>query len=63
LLRFTGSGWAGSKDDRKSISGFVFHLGSEAVSWSSKKQASTALSSSEAEYIAASSAACQAIWM
>ena len=41
----------------------MFNLGSEAVSWSSKKQANMALSYSEAEYIVASSVACQAIWM
>lgn len=34
-----------------------------AISWSSKKQATEPLSSSEGEYVAATSAACQAIWM
>ncbi|GKV36358.1 hypothetical protein SLEP1_g44499 [Rubroshorea leprosula] len=63
FLGFTDSDWAGSVDDRKSTSGYIFNLGSGAVSWSSKKQECTALSSSEAEYVAASSAACQAIWM
>ena len=41
----------------------MFHLGSGAVTWSSKKQATTALSSSEAEYVAATSAACQGVWL
>ncbi|KAJ8899855.1 hypothetical protein K2173_019558 [Erythroxylum novogranatense] len=63
LIGFTDSDWAGSLDDRKSTSGSVFSLGSGAISWSSKKQATTALSSSEAEYVAASSAACQAAWL
>ncbi|GKV47717.1 hypothetical protein SLEP1_g54586 [Rubroshorea leprosula] len=63
LLGFIDSDWASSVDDRKSTSGYIFNLGSGAVSWSSKKQECTALSSSEAEYVAASSAACQAIWM
>ncbi|PKA50942.1 Retrovirus-related Pol polyprotein from transposon TNT 1-94 [Apostasia shenzhenica] len=62
LCGFTDSDWASSSDDRKSISASVFSLGSGAVTWSSKKQATTALSSSEAEYVAATSAACQAIW-
>ncbi|KAJ8499382.1 hypothetical protein OPV22_009934 [Ensete ventricosum] len=55
--------WAGDLDDRKSTSGNIFSLGSGAISWSSKKQATTALSTSEAEYVAATSAACQAIWL
>jgi len=50
-------------DDRKSTSGQVFFLGSGAVSWSSKKQDTVALSSSEAEYMAATSSACQATWL
>lgn len=63
LCGFTDSDWASSLDDRKSTSASVFNLGSGAISWSSKKQATTALSSSEAEYVAATSAACQAIWL
>ncbi|KAF7826562.1 Retrovirus-related Pol polyprotein from transposon TNT 1-94 [Senna tora] len=50
----------GSLEDRKSTSGCIFHLGSVAVTWISKKQATATLSSTEAEYIAATSAACQA---
>ena len=63
LIGFCDSDWAGFIDDRKSTSGFIFSLGSGAISWSSKKQASTALSSTETEYIAVASATCQAIWM
>lgn len=42
---------------------FLFSLGSGAISWSSKKQEVVALSTSEAEYIAATSAACQVVWL
>ncbi|KAL0424084.1 UNVERIFIED_CONTAM: Retrovirus-related Pol polyprotein from transposon TNT 1-94 [Sesamum radiatum] len=63
LLGFSDSDWAGSIDDRKSTTGYLFMLGSNAISWCSKKQPSTALSSSEAEYMAVSLAACQAIWL
>lgn len=49
--------------DRKSTSGYVYSLGSGVISWSSKKQEVVALSSSEAEYVAATSAACQAVWL
>ena len=41
----------------------MFELGSKVISWSSKKQATIALSSAEVEYIAATSAACEAVWL
>ena len=63
LTGYTDSDWAGSVDDRKSTSGYVFQLGNKVVSWSSKKQATVALSSAEAEYIAATSAAREAVWL
>jgi len=52
-----------SPPDRKSTSGGIFNLGSATVSWYNRKQRSVALSSVEAEYMAASQAACEAIWM
>ncbi|KAD1131216.1 hypothetical protein E3N88_43244 [Mikania micrantha] len=57
LKGYTDSDWAGSLEDRKSISANVFSLGTSAVSWSSKKQQVVALSSTEAEYIALNAAA------
>eukprot|EP00253_Pinus_taeda_P027081 PITA_27081 len=63
LQGFTDADWAGNPSDRKSTSGGIFNLGSAAVSWYSRKQRSVALSSIEAEYMAASQAACEAIWM
>jgi len=50
-------------NDRKSVSGNLFTLGSAAITWSSKKQSTTALSSSEAEYVAAASSTCQVLWL
>ena len=63
LIGFTDSDYAGDQDDRKSTSGYVFILGSGAVSWSSKKQSIVTLSTAEAEFVAASSCTCQAIWL
>lgn len=63
LIGYTDSDRAGSIDDRKSTSGYVFCLGTKPISWSSKKQKTIALSSAEAEYIAATDAACEAIWL
>ncbi|GJU08199.1 retrovirus-related pol polyprotein from transposon TNT 1-94 [Tanacetum coccineum] len=59
VLRYLAdSDWAGSVEDRKSTSGSCFILGKLVVSWSSKKQATVALSSTKAEYVAANAAAC-----
>ena len=63
LEGYTDADWAGSVSDRRSTSGFVFSLGSGAVSWSSKKQPTVALSSTEAEYRGAAIATCEEIWL
>ena len=60
---FTDADWAGSPTERKSTSGWVFIIGSTTVSWYNRKQISVALNSAEVEYMAASQAACEAIWM
>ena len=63
LYGYTDSDWAGSASDRKRTSGCCFSLGSTMTSWQSRKQSSIALSTAEAEYIAACSASCEAIWL
>eukprot|EP00253_Pinus_taeda_P004437 PITA_04437 len=63
LIGYTDSDWDGSVDDQKSTSGYVFHMSSGAISWASKKQPIVALSTAEAEYVAATTVACQAILM
>ncbi|XP_075664017.1 secreted RxLR effector protein 161-like [Castanea sativa] len=63
LFGFTDSDYAGDSDDRKSTFGYVFMLGTGAVSWSSKKQPIVTLSTTEAEFVAAIACACQAIWL
>ncbi|XP_062014728.1 secreted RxLR effector protein 161-like [Rosa rugosa] len=63
LVGFADSDYAGDIDDRKSTSGYVFMLGTGAVSWSSKKQPVVTLSTTEAEFIAAAYCACQGVWL
>eukprot|EP00253_Pinus_taeda_P008922 PITA_08922 len=63
LCGFMNSDWEGSPMDRKRTSGGIFSMGLTIVSWYNMKQRFVALSSAEAEYMAASLAACEAIWM
>ncbi|KAL8139011.1 hypothetical protein V2J09_005012 [Rumex salicifolius] len=63
LVGYSDSDMAGDKDDRKSTSGIVFFLGESPITWVSQKQRIVALSSCEAEYIAAIGGACQGIWL
>ncbi|XP_028116204.1 putative disease resistance protein RGA4 [Camellia sinensis] len=63
LSGFSDSDWGGSVDDMKSTSGYCFNLGSGVFSWCSKKQEIVAQSTAEAEFIAATAAANQALWL
>jgi hypothetical protein len=63
LVGYCDADWAGDRNDRKSTSGHCFLLNGAAVSWSSKKQSCVALSTAEAEYVALSHAAQEAIWL
>ncbi|XP_062191325.1 secreted RxLR effector protein 161-like [Phragmites australis] len=63
LLGYSDSDLAGDVNDRKSTSGLVFFLANGPIAWQSAKQKVVALSSCEAEYIAAAGAACQGIWL
>nr|ABA95820.1 retrotransposon protein, putative, unclassified [Oryza sativa Japonica Group] len=63
LIGYTDSDWAGCLDDMKGTSGYAFSLGSGMCSWSTKKQNIVALSSAEAEYVAASKAVSQVVWL
>uniref|UniRef100_A0ACD5Z493 Uncharacterized protein n=1 Tax=Avena sativa TaxID=4498 RepID=A0ACD5Z493_AVESA len=63
LQGYTDADWQGDPDDRKSTSGYIYTLAGGAVSWCSKKQDSVALSSMEAEYIAASEAVKEGVWL
>jgi hypothetical protein len=63
LISYSDVDYAGCKVDRKSISETCQILGRSLVSWSSKKQNFVALSTVEAEYVAADSCCAQLLWM
>ncbi|GJX92311.1 retrovirus-related pol polyprotein from transposon TNT 1-94 [Tanacetum coccineum] len=63
LKAFADADYAGCHDTRRSTSGSAQFLGHRLVSWSSKKQKSTAISTTEAEYIALSGCCAQILWM
>jgi len=63
LIGYTDSDFEAKLDGMKRTSGYVFHLGSGVISWAYKKQPIVTLSSTEEEYVAATLAACQAVWL
>nr|GEY13362.1 copia protein [Tanacetum cinerariifolium] len=63
LTRFSDADYAGCKDTFKSTFGGAQFLGEKLVSWSSKKQDCTALSTTEAEYVSLSACCTQVLWM
>nr|GEW93192.1 retrovirus-related Pol polyprotein from transposon TNT 1-94 [Tanacetum cinerariifolium] len=63
LTAYADADHAGCQDTRRSTSGSAQFLGDKLVSWSSKKQKSTAISTTELEYIAMSGCCAQILWM
>ena len=63
LRGFTDSSWGDCLDGRKSSMGYCYTLGGGLVSWSAKKQKVVATSSTEAEYITASEACKEGLWL
>lgn len=62
LSGHSDSDWAEQREDRRSTTGFIFCLGKSPVSWKSRRQPTIALSSTEAEYMALTDSAREAIW-
>ena len=63
LKGYCDADWAGDASDRRSTTGYVFMLGNGAISWNSKRQPTIALSTTEAEYMAASQSCREAFWL
>ena len=63
LNGYSVADWAGDVDTRRSTSGYAFQFGNGTISWSSRKQPTVTKSSTEAEYVALSSATQEAIWL
>lgn len=63
VIGFSDSDFAGDLDERKSTSGFVFKMAGGCISWRSKKQATVALSTAEAEFVAVSAAMQELLWL
>ena len=60
---FSDADYAGDVDTRRSTSGYIFQLGSNPISWCSKQQSTVALSTTEAEYMAACHGLKELIWL
>ena len=62
-LAFADADWVGHMDSRRSTTGYIFKVFGGATGWKSRLQPTVALSTTEAEYMAAAEAARQAIWI
>ncbi|XP_071637520.1 uncharacterized protein [Temnothorax longispinosus] len=63
LVGFSDADYAGDLEARRSTTGYVYSLANGSVTWSSRRQKMVTLSTTKAEYVAASSAAKEAVWL
>lgn len=63
LSAFSDADWAGCPESRRSTSGYLVYLGSNLISWCSKKQPTIARSSAESEYRSLAHASAETTWL
>ena len=63
IIGYSDADWGGDTSDCKSMTSYLFQIGGTAITWQSTKQSCVALSTAEAEYVALSGAAQEAIWL
>ena len=63
IIGYCDTDWAGDLNTQRSISGFVFQMGQSTISWCSRRQATVAKSTTEAEYVTLSQATQEAVWL
>lgn len=63
MIGYSDADFDGDVETRRSTSGYVFLIGNGAISWGSERQKSVSLSTAESEYIAASEAIRELIWL
>lgn len=63
LVGFCDSDWAGDPDDAKSTTGFIFMLNNGPITWCARKQQTTAISTTEAEFMSLTEAIQETMWI
>lgn len=63
LIGYSDASWGSDIHDSRSVSGYLFKINSNIVSWATKRQQTTALSTAEAELISLTTAVCEGLWL
>ncbi|KXJ70053.1 hypothetical protein RP20_CCG025001 [Aedes albopictus] len=63
LSAFSDADWANDVNDRRSVTGYMFKIYGSTSVWLTRKQPTVSLSSTEAEFVALCTAACEGVWL